>query len=95
MGKEPQPDARTMIWPSSPFGILLNCISFTATVSPVAQLSAPRCVRPVGFRTLGTPMTSTYGIPAQTRLFPTNLRVAAHRQGVKRGERSYSSKGLT
>jgi hypothetical protein len=30
-----------MIWPSSPLGILLNWISFTATVSPVAQLSAP------------------------------------------------------
>ncbi len=30
-----------MISPSSLFGILLNWISLTATVSPVAQLSAP------------------------------------------------------
>jgi hypothetical protein len=30
-----------MIWDISPFGILANVISFTATVSPVAQLRAP------------------------------------------------------
>ena len=30
-----------MICPSSPLGMLLSCISLTATVSPVAQLSAP------------------------------------------------------
>ena len=35
---------RTMISPSSAFGILLSCISFTATVSPVAQFKAPATV---------------------------------------------------
>jgi len=36
---------RTMISPSSAFGMLLSWISLTATVSPVAQFKAPKKTR--------------------------------------------------
>ena len=51
---------RTMICPISLFGMLLSCISFMATVSPVAQFNAPAEFRQesarfrVVWRTYGT-----------------------------------------
>lgn len=64
----------TMISGSSPLGILLSWISFTATVSPVAQFNAP--ARPINEKYALSEGDRAYGRLVQTLLSQANRPVA-------------------